>query len=61
MPKKQRSKSKTNRTKNINWFIKQYILTIALVCLKDRTDVETHVKTSPNQADTFYETRCFIC
>ena len=59
MQNKQRSKVKTNRTKHINRF-EQHLLTIALVILKDKINVEIYFTTSLNQTNPYYETWYFI-
>ena len=46
-------KERSKQTKNINWFVKQQVLTIAHVRFKERIQVETHVTNSSNQTYTY--------
>ena len=61
MQNKQRSKSKATRAKNINWLVKQYVLTIACVFLKDKINLELHITISSNQSHAYCKTSYFIC
>ena len=61
MQNKQRSKSKATRAKNINWLVKQYVLTIACVFLKDKINLELHITISSYQSHAYCKTSYFIC